>query len=475
MDTSQTNLAASIDRVFNAQKERQKTLGLSNARQRKEKLKRLYAWIRQHHNDIRRALNDDLHKPPQETDLTEIFIAQAEIKHILKNLTRWMRPKKVRKTLTFLTTTAWIRYEPRGVVLVISPWNFPFHLSVVPLAAAIAAGNTVILKPSEFAPATSALIGRMVGELFAENEVAVFEGDYRVAQALLKNSFDHIFFTGSTKVGKIIMKAAAEHLTPVTLELGGKSPVVVDKTADLKDAARKIAFGKYLNSGQTCIAPDYLLVHREVQTEFENLLRREIERMFSEEGSARTSKAYARIISPAHFERLNGLLRESLEQGAKILAGGEKKADERYLEPTLLGNVALHSPLMREEIFGPILPILSFGRAEEVIERIRYLDKPLAIYIFSKDKQFIEQITDRTASGGVCINDLMLQYLHLNLPFGGVKQSGWGNAHGFYGFKAFSHERAFLKQGILSPLTFLYPPYTRGKERMIGWLLRWLG
>ncbi len=469
-----THFASSVDQVFKAQKERQKLIGKTNPTERKVKLKKLYCWIREHQQDIRQALTDDLHKPTQETDLTEIFIALAEIKHIIKHLPRWMKPRKVRKTLTFLTTTAWLRYEPRGVVLIIAPWNFPFHLSIVPLAAAIAAGNTAFVKPSEFAPATSALIKRMIGELFDREEVAVFEGDYRVAQALLQKPFDHIFFTGSTKVGKIVMEAAAKHLTSVTLELGGKSPVVVDKSARLADAARKIAFGKYLNSGQTCIAPDYLLVHSAVRQEFETLLKKEITRMFGENTEKVRQAAYARIITPQHQKRLQHLLNESLQQGAQLVTGGKAETQERFLEPTVVRNISLASPLMQEEIFGPILPIISFENAEQAIKWINHLDKPLALYVFAQDKGFIEQITRNTASGGVCINDLMIQYLHLNLPFGGVKQSGWGNAHGFYGFKTFSYERSFVKQGILSPLTFLYPPYTPLKDKLIAWLIRWL-
>jgi aldehyde dehydrogenase (NAD+) len=468
------HLTSLIDQVFKAQKERQKIIGQTSPAQRKEKLNKLYRWIREHQQDIRQALANDLHKPHEETDLTEIFIALAEIKHIIKKLSRWMKPRKVRKTLTFLTTTAWVRYEPRGVVLVIAPWNFPFHLTVVPLAAAMAAGNTVFIKPSEFAPATSALIKRMVEELFDREEVAVFEGDYRVAQALLQKSFDHIFFTGSTKVGKLIMKAAAEHLTSVTLELGGKSPVVVDKSARLKDAARKIAFGKYLNSGQTCIAPDYLLVHSAVRQEFETLLKKEIARMFGENSEKVKNAAYARIITPRHQQRLQRLLDESLQQGAQLLTGGQAEAQQRFFEPTVVSNIAPQSPLMQEEIFGPILPIIPFETPEQATQWINRLDKPLALYVFSENHRFIDYISKHTASGGVCINDLMIQYLHLNLPFGGVKQSGWGNAHGFYGFKAFSYERAFVKQGILSPLTFLYPPYNPFKEKLIGWLIRWL-
>ena len=463
-----------IDRIFTLQKQNQKKLASSSVQERKAKLKKMHQWIFDHQQDIRQALYDDFHKPYEETDLTEIFIALAEIKHTIRHLHQWVKPRKVRKTFTFLTTGAWIRYEPRGLALIISPWNFPFHISVVPMASAIAAGNAVILKPSEFAPHTSALLNRLVRELFPENEVAVFEGDYRVAQALLQKPFDHIFFTGSTRVGKIVMEAAAKHLASVTLELGGKSPVVVDKSANLHDAARKIAFGKYLNSGQTCIAPDYLLVHQAVRREFEALLKNEIARMFGANAEQTKQAAYARIISPQHQERLQRLLNESLDKGAELVAGGQAEAEERFMTPTVVGNISLESPLMREEIFGPILPIISFESARQATELINQLDKPLALYIFSKDKRFIKQITDHTASGGVCINDLMIQYLHLNLPFGGVNQSGWGTAHGFYGFKAFSYERSFVKQGKISPLTFLYPPYSQTKRKLIQWLIRWL-
>ncbi len=463
-----------IESVFALQQENISHLALTTARERIAKLRNLYGWIRSHQDAIRQALYADLHKPFEETDLTEIFIALSEIKHAIRHLKRWMKPHRVRKTLPFLTTRAWVRYEPRGRVLIISPWNFPFHLAVVPLASAVAAGNAVTIKPSEYAPHTSALVRRLVQENFEPQEATVWEGDYTVAQALLKLPFDHIFFTGSTRVGKLVMKAAAEHLTSVTLELGGKSPVIVDRSANLRDAAQKIAFGKYLNSGQTCIAPDYLLVHREVQAPFESLLKKEITRMFAANKNAAKTPFYARIISKTHHARLNELLRDSLRQGGRLVFGGESSEPERFFAPTIVSEVQPDFPLMREEIFGPILPIIPFEKTEEVITWVKRVDKPLALYIFSHNRTFIRDIIDRTASGGVCINDLMLHYLHLNLPFGGIGSSGWGNAHGFYGFKTFSYERAFLKQGIVSPLKWMYPPYTPRVRRLIRWLIRWL-
>ncbi len=463
-----------IESVFALQKENLLSLRARSAQERKAKLQKIYDWILSHQDAIRQALYADLRKPFEESDLTEIFIALSEIKHAIRHLKRWMKPHKVGKTLPFLTTKAWVRYEPKGRVLVISPWNFPFHLAVVPLASAVAAGNAVTIKPSEYAPHTSALVRRLVQETFEPQEAVVWEGDYTVAQALLKLPFDHIFFTGSTRVGKLVMKAASEHLTSVTLELGGKSPVIVDRTANLRDAAQKVAFGKYLNSGQTCIAPDYLLVHRQVRARFESLLKKEITRMFAANKNAVRSPYYARIISETHHARLNSLLQDSLRQGGRLIFGGESSGPERFLAPTIVSEVQPDSPLMREEIFGPILPIIPFEKTEEVVSWVRRIDKPLALYIFSHNKKFIRRITDETDSGGVCINDLMLQYLHLNLPFGGVGSSGWGNAHGFYGFKTFAQERAFLKQGLVSPLKWMYPPYTPRVRRLIRWLIRWL-
>ena len=464
-----------IDDIFQKQLAHFPTMRRTTAKQRIERLKALLHWIRAHRQEIRDAVYQDLHKPATEVDLTEIFVVTSEIKHAIRHLHRWMKPRSVPRTLPLLTTRASVRYEPRGVVLIISPWNFPFNLTVGPLVSALAAGNCAILKPSEFSPATSALIARMVSELFPPEEVAVFQGDRQVAQELLEKPFNHIFFTGSTQVGKLVMKAAANHLASVTLELGGKSPVVVDPTANLRDAARKIVWGKFMNSGQTCIAPDYLLVHESIYQPFLNELRRRIEATYGADADARAHcPDYARIIHQTHWQRLYQALEEAVSAGARVALGGRSEGRSRFMEPTLVCDVAPETRLMEEEIFGPILPILRYRHLEEAIRLINGLERPLAVYIFSRDRQTIRQLMDRTQSGAVCVNEVVLHFLHLNLPFGGINASGLGNSHGFYGFKAFSHERAVLKHHALSPLKWLYPPYTPRVQKLVDLVLKFL-
>ncbi len=371
-----------------------------------------------------------------------------------------------------LTTRSWIRYEPRGVVLIIAPWNYPFNLSIGPLISAIAAGNSAVIKPSEHAPHTSALVRQMLSELFAEEEVAVFEGAVETATELLATPFDHIFFTGSPAIGKIVMKAAAEHLSSVTLELGGKSPVIIDESANLRDCAEKIAWGKYSNVGQTCIAPDYLFTPESIKESFIKELKRAIEKRYSKE--PQLSRDYARIISLRHHQRLEDLLKQSVEQGARVEIGGVSNHAQRYFAPTVLSNVTPEHPVMKEEIFGPLLPIITYQKLPEAIDLINAGEKPLALYIFSRDKKNIDYILNNTSSGGVCINEVLLHFLQVNLPFGGVNHSGMGNSHGFYGFRAFSHERAILKHHRWSPLKLLYPPYTPTVQRLIKLILKYL-
>ncbi len=463
-----------IDQIFELQQKNRLAMANSSVTERKQRLKRLEKWILDHQNEIRSAIYNDFKKPAEETDLTEIFITLNELRHTLRHLSRWVKPQKVKRTRSLLTVKSWVKLEPRGVVLIISPWNFPFHLLVAPLISALAAGNCVMLKPSEYVPHTANLLKQMVEDLFPPEEVAIFLGDHLVAQALLKKPFDHVFFTGSTRVGKIVMKAAAEHLSSITLELGGKSPVVVDKSANLKDAAQKIVFGKYLNSGQTCIAPDYLLVHKEVQNEFEQTLRNELERMFGADVRSQKKAAYARIINEQHHQRLVNKLKQSVQKGGKIVTGGENDPQENFISPTLLQLPGKDTLLMEEEIFGPILPLIAFETWQQAVELINSIDPPLALYVFSKDRTFQQQIARNTRSGSICFNDVHLQYIHPNLPFGGLKASGIGSAHGFYGFKAFSYERAILKQGPISPLKWLFPPYNSLKRKLIELIIKYL-
>lgn len=385
-----------------------------------------------------------------------------------------MRPHPVRRIIALLSTKSWIQYEPRGVVLIIAPWNYPFELNVAPLISAIAAGNCVIIKPSELAKHTSILIVRMITELFPENEVAVFEGEKEVSIELLKHPFDHIFFTGSTAVGKKVMEAAAKNLSTVTLELGGKSPTIVDKSANLKDAAEKIIWSKFMNCGQTCIAPDYLLVHKSVSKQFSIHLKNSIQKFYVNSNTdSSTFKDYACIINKNHYNRLKNVLEETVKSGANIDIGGELNENAKFISPTILSNISTDSKIMAEEIFGPILPIVEYEDTKEAIAFINKKPKPLALYIFCNDKITVDTILTNTSSGGVCINDAVIYFSQINLPFGGVNASGMGRAHGFHGFKTFSNEKAVLKQGRFSPLKLIYPPYTKRVQKIVDLMLKY--
>ncbi len=464
-----------IDAVFAAQLENRPHVARTTAKQRIAKLKKMLAWIYSHREEIHAALRADFRKPEAETDLSEILAATSEIKHAASHLRRWMKPRRVPGSLAFMTTSSWIQFEPRGVVLILAPWNFPFNLTVGPLVSAIAAGNCIMLKPSEFTPATTAVIKKMVNELFEEKEVAVFEGDKDVAALLLEKPFHHIFFTGSPAVGRVVQAAAAKHLSTVTLELGGKSPVIVDRAVNMDDAVKKIAWGKFMNNGQTCIAPDYALVHRDRYAEFIEGMRKTVASYYGDtEEERKRSPHYARIISGRHHMRLTELVQKSVAQGAKLEFGGVTDASEQYLAPTLLSNVPITAPVMQEEIFGPVLPVIPISSLEEGLSIINRLDKPLALYFFSKSERHVQYILSETTAGGTCINETLIHFLHPNLPFGGVNFSGSGNSHGFFGFRAFSHERAVLRHHRFAPMKLLYPPYTPGVRKLIELLVKYL-
>ena len=464
-----------IKRVFALQKAHRQPLRNTTARERIQKLKRLRAALFEHRQAIRDALYADFRKAPEEVDITEIFTVTTEIDHMARCLKRWMKPKKVRTPLTLLGTTSEVRYEPKGVGLIISPWNYPVNLTLGPLVGAIGAGCPVVIKPSEYTPHTTRLLKTMLAGLFDEREVAVFEGDYRVSQALLQHPFDHIYFTGSTAVGKLVMKAAAEHLTSVTLELGGKSPTIVDATADVEEAAAKIVFGKFTNKGQTCIAPDYIYVHETLHDAFVTALRDQIHAFYGEDAEARAATSdYACIVNDRHYERLRGLYQEALNRGAQAAIGASGNPEQRYLDPTVLTDVPLDAQIMQEEIFGPVLPILSFKTLDEAIDGINSRPKPLALYLFSYDKANIERVLSNTSAGGTCINDTLLHYLHPELPFGGIGASGIGKGYGYAGFLAFSNERPVLRQRLKNgPFKYFYPPYTKTTQKLIDLLLKW--
>ncbi len=467
--------AQEIDRVFAAQQTHRQIVSQTSAKERIHKLRELLSAIYDSRIQLQKALYADFKKPAPEVDLTETYVVIAEIKHAIKHLKKWMKPRRVRPTLALLTTRGWIRYEPRGVILIISPWNFPFNLTMGPLVSAVASGNCCMIKPSEFTPNTTALMKEMIGKIFPEEEVAIFEGGPETATQLLKKPFDHIFFTGSSRVGKIVMKAAAENLTSVTLELGGKSPVVIDETANISDAAKKIAWGKFMNKGQTCIAPDYLYVHESKYAEFLQKLKEQIKSFYGESEAERgESHIYPRIINQQHHQRLAKMIHDSVEKGAHIEIGGILNEADNYISPTVLSDIQPDSAVMQEEIFGPVLPVIKYRTLEETAELINTKEKPLALYIFSRNRKNIDFMLSHITAGGTCINDVVLHFLHLNLPFGGINNSGHGNSHGYYGFKTFSHERAILKHSNLSPLKLMFPPYTKLGKKFIDITLKYL-
>lgn len=460
----------SVEAIFARQKagvvHRRRTFGFN---ERRNALAHLRQTIERRERDIIAALHQDFGKPQPEVVLTEILPVLQEIRHTMRHLKEWMRERHVGSTLSTLGTSARIRPEPRGVCLIIAPWNYPFNLALGPLVSSLAAGNSAVVKPSEMTPATSRVIAEIIEETFPADLVAVVEGGKDVSQQLLDLPFDHIFFTGSPQVGKIVMAAAARHLSSVTLELGGKSPTIVGPGADVDKAARWIAFGKFVNAGQTCIAPDHVFVHRSLQARFAASLRDVITRSYG--GDAGASSDYARIVNMHHVERLRSLLQDATEKGATITFGGQSEGT--YLAPTLVEAITPQMSLDQEEIFGPVLPLMTYDGLDEVIERINSRPKPLALYIFDKGTAFAEDIIARTSSGGVGVNLTTMHYTHPGLPFGGVNHSGIGAAHGHFGFRAFSHEKPILTERW-SAVPMLFPPYTPRVKRLIAMARRWL-
>jgi len=470
--TMNSTESASIEEIFARQAATALALRRSTQAERRARLVRLRDALFARRDAFHAAFQLDLGKPPVEVDLTELLPVVDDIRHALAHLKRWMRPHRAAPTLTTLGTKARVVYQPRGRCLIIGPWNYPLNTLVGPLVSAVAAGNTAILKPSEFTPQVNQVIAGLVAEVFDPAEVALIEGAAETSQRLLALPFDHIFFTGSPAVGKLVMAAAAKHLASVTLELGGKSPAIVDETADLQQAARHIVWGKLINAGQTCVAPDHLYVHRKVHDRFLQLCREVIAKRFgASDAEIAASPDLGRMIHSRHTERVAGLIDDATARGARLLAGGRHDAAARYVAPTLLGDVPQDARIASEEIFGPVLPIAVFDTLDDVIGRINLAPKPLALYLFSKDERVVDKVRTQTSSGSLGINLCLQQYAHNNLPFGGVNNSGIGNAHGFYGFKAFSHERAVLSAGPWSALELLFPPYTGRSAKLSSALL----
>jgi aldehyde dehydrogenase (NAD+) len=462
-----------IKHAFDQQKNFFQELRKEPIAARKERLNRLREWIHKNRSAIHKAMHDDFRKPSAEVDAIEIFHVLNEIKHAVTHLDDWAAPKKIDAPITLIGTRSWIHYEPRGVCLIISPWNYPFSLAVGPLVSALAAGNSAIIKPSEHTPNVSALLKKMVADIFDAKVVTVFEGDALVSQHLLKLPFDHIFFTGSPAIGKVVMKAAAENLSSITLELGGKSPTIVTASANLNDAAERIAVAKFVNNGQTCIAPDYLLVDEKVEQQLIAKLKLQVQKQFSVNGDFERCESYCRIVNARHFTRLKELMEDAINQGARVELSGDMNEGSRFFHPVILSNVSSRAKLMNEEIFGPIMPIISYKTLDEAIATINSKPKPLALYIYSGKSSEKNRILKETSAGGVCVNDSGVHFLHHNLPFGGVNNSGIGKSHGHYGFLAFSNEKPVMQQKSgFTTVKMFYPPYTSRSGKLLDWFLK---
>ncbi len=470
--SSQQSAFQHIDQLFEAQRAYQQEAARTTVSERIRLLKQLRRALEDQQAAVARAIYQDFMKPEAETLLTEIYPLLKEIDHTIAHLAEWMRPRKVRSPLPYLGTRSWIIYEPRGTCLIMAPWNYPFQLAIGPLISALAAGNTVILKPSELAPHTAAFIQQFISELFPPRLVAVVLGGGEVAQYLTQLPFNHIFFTGSPAKGKLVMQAAANHLASVTLELGGKSPAIVTPHADVNLAARRLAWGKFVNSGQTCIAPDYVLVSRTQAAEFLKLLVKYIEHFWGSPEEQAKPGRMTHIVNTGHFNRLTHLIGDARTNGAELIYGGQRDAATRFIAPTVLLNPSDDALVLQEEIFGPVLPVITYTTLEEALSRIRQKPTPLALYIFSQKKAEIQSILQNTRAGSTVINDVMHQFVNSELPFGGMNMSGIGKAHGFYGFKAFSNERSVMKLPRRHAIDLVYPPYTQKVMRLIRLTLK---
>jgi aldehyde dehydrogenase (NAD+) len=473
MVTTANDTQFDLDQLFERQRANTSAIAQTTAAERIEKLKRLERYLKdaQKMQGLKDALYQDFKKSEVDVILTEASIVSQHAAHTRRNLRNWMKNQPVPGTSTLIGTSSYIQYEPKGVCLIIAPWNYPFNLALSPLVYAIAAGNTAILKPSEMTPHTSAFIKKMLNDLFSDDEVAVVEGDADTSTQLLGLPFDHIFFTGSPQVGKVVMAAAAKNLTSVTLELGGKSPVIIDETASMNAVVNKLVWGKLLNNGQTCIAPDYAIVHESRLKAFTEAYQKNIQALYPQGVSE--SPDYCRIVNDRHFARIKRLYDDAMAKGAEETVGGVWNAADRFIPPTVLQLVNEDMAIMEEEIFGPVLPVITYRTPEEIVAIVHRRPKPLTLYIGSNSRKLINYVLNHTSSGGAVINDFMLGYANPELPFGGVNNSGIGKYMGFYGFVGFSNEKAIVhrKWGTLS---MIYPPYTPRVKWLVEMLQKWV-
>lgn len=424
-----------------------------------EQLKKLKALLKENDQAIIDAVYKDFKKAPFETFATEIGLIIGEINYAIKNLRNWVKPQKVASSLVNFPSQNYILTEPFGSTLILAPWNYPVHLSLLPLVGAISAGNTAVIKPSELTPNTSSIIEELISHHFEPEYITVVNGGVDVSTDLLELDFDYIFFTGSTRVGKIIMQSAAKRLIPVTLELGGKSPCIIDSTADLAISAKRIVWGKFVNAGQTCVAPDYLLVEESIKSDFIEELKKSVTSLYGED--PRESPDFPRIINKAHFDRLSSFL----DNGTVVL-GGETDPETNYISPTILDDITWEHDVMKDEIFGPILPILTFKELEDVVEEVRKFPRPLALYVFTTNDSTEQFLLENISFGGGAINDTIAQLGNHNLSFGGVGASGFGSYHGKASFDSFSHQKSIMKKSFMMDIPLRYAPY----DDKIKWL-----
>ena len=430
---------------------------------RKSQLKKLLHLVEENEDDILKALKSDLGKCPTEGFLTEVYVIKSELKRVIKKINSWAKPERVRPKLLNFRSRACIYKEPYGNTLIISPWNYPFQLAIGPLIGAIAAGNTAVLKPSEHSPATSTLLESLISEHFDQGFLAVMTGEAEVAKSLLAEKWDYIFFTGGSEIGKKVYQAAAENLTPVTLELGGKNPCVIHESANIRTSARRIAWAKFLNAGQTCIAPDYVMVDEKIHQEFISALKQEVINFYGE--NPQNSPDYASIIHKNHLENLQQMLTDE-----SIYLGGNADKDSLFMAPTIVDNPRLDSQVMKDEIFGPILPVISYQNKDQIIDLVERYPKPLAGYVFTGDSSFGDWFIDRFSFGGGVVNDAIVQFVNDRLPFGGVGNSGIGAYHGKHSFDTFSHHKSVVKRKFWPDFKQKYPPYGDVLDKIKKWL-----
>lgn len=454
-----------IEQIVKAQRAFFETGKTKDYEFRQNALKKLREVIVGNQDLIEEALKKDLNKSSFESYMTEIGMTLSELTYVQKHLRSWMKKKHVHTNLEQFHASSFTVSDPYGVVLVMSPWNYPFMLCLDPVIGAIAAGNCCIIKPSAYAPAVSGILAKIISEAFDPAYVTVVEGGREENEALLEQRFDYIFFTGGVTVGKLVMEKASRHLTPVTLELGGKSPCIVDKTAKLKLAARRLVFGKYLNSGQTCVAPDYLLIHEDIKDEFLTYVKKYIHEMLGE--NVLENPDYPKIVNEKHFRRVLGLI-----EGEDVVEGGTYNEETLQIAPTVLDNVSADAPIMQEEIFGPILPVLTFKTIDEAEQFVTKREKPLALYLFTTSKETENRILRNISYGGGCINDTIIHLATSHMPFGGVGNSGMGGYHGKYSFDTFSHKKSIVKKYNWIDLPIRYQPYTKGKRTLLGMFLK---